>query len=308
MKNSHKTQTHKSPRFDLEFTKKELLKVNQDCLRLSHQYSVSFYAMLTFDFSLHIMNEALCNILGCNDNVLLQTDFRELIIPDDRNRFRNLLSGLNSQSETSAFCEKLCLYLKGKYIWVNVTAILMHSNQDQPSFYVLLMDVVSTRKQTTDESDHLKQKLLSFSEFAIGNDNPEIKRPAEEPTGLINKENRLSNDMLAFVFDQSNEMVFILDENTKIVFANKKACEFLGYNKSELLTICIEDIAPHFKEEVEMQSSVADHQSDGTSIIEMFFKTKDRGSYLVEVKISLFQSTEWYFLYMANDISGSIQE
>jgi PAS domain S-box-containing protein len=305
--NGHKIKTHRSLRYDPVFSEKELLRINRVCLQLSYQYSVSCYAMVTFDFSLHLVNEALCDMLRCSKSVLLQTDIRELFNPDDRIRFSDLLENQKTQSETSAYCEKIRLGLNGKYIWVNVTTFLMPSTLYQSSFYVLLMDVVSLRRLAVIESDSVKQKLLSVSEFTPGHDNTEIRRPTEESIEVIDKRSRLSNDMLAFAFDQTNEMVFITDENNKIVFTNMKACEFLGYSQSELLTISIEDIAPNFEEEVQMQLPLIDYQSVDFSIIEMYYKTKDQRSYLFEVKISQYITSERYFLYIANDISSRTQ-
>jgi len=74
-----------------------------------------------------------------------------------------------------------------------------------------------------------------------------------------------------------------------------------------MLMLCIEDIAPHFKEEVQIQYPMVAHQNDGSSIIEMYYKTKDQQSYLVEVKISVYKTSEHYFIYSANDLSSRTQ-
>lgn len=114
-------------------------------------------------------------------------------------------------------------------------------------------------------------------------------------------------DLLSFALDQCEDIIMVIDENTRIIFINSKARELLGYHENEVLTMHIEDVAPNFREEILMQFPNIDFQSLGSSIINMYYKTKDQRSFLVEVKISPFVSSKCYFSLVAKDISVNTQ-
>ena len=123
------------------------------------------------------------------------------------------------------------------------------------------------------------------------------------------KEKELRNrlDMLTFVLNRSDEIILIVDENTNIIFANEKASEALGYSQDELLSLHIANVAPNFKEEVLLQFPLVGLPSHGSSIMEMVYKTKDKRSFQVEVKISPYMSSQCYFSLVAKDITVNTQ-
>ena len=135
------------------------------------------------------------------------------------------------------------------------------------------------------EHGHLKQVLRSS-----------YLRPVNPGKGLF-----------IFSLDQSDEMVLIVDKNHNIIFSNKKACETLGYKREELLLLNISDIAPNFDEEIQVQSPLAERQSDGSMIIDMYYKIKDRRTFPVEVKISSYSSSGDYLSFVAKDITNRRQ-
>ena len=295
-------QMHRISRYNPIYTNKELVRINTACLQLAHEYPVTCYAMITPDYVLHLANNALCKILGCKEYELLQTDIRELIKPDERSGFSDLLEKQKTQSETSAYGEKICLCFNGRYVWVNIRAISMQSPQNQPSFYILLMDFVSFRRLATVESDNVRQKILSIPEFVVRHDDTKRMRTTGESMD-IKKRNSLSNEMLAFALDQTDDIVLITDENTKIIFTNQKACELLGYSQDQLLAMHIADIAPDMEDELNAHFPLAGNDTEASSVVQMFCKTRNKRVFPVEVKISPCKFFESYFFFVAKEIS-----
>lgn len=133
--------------------------------------------------------------------------------------------------------------------------------------------------------------------------------PEYDSNTPANKEQLLQNkiEMMNFVLDQCEEILFVIDVNTNIIFSNERASESLGYPHEELLNMQIVDVAPNFREEVLLQIPNAGIQQQGSTTMEMIFKTKDHQSLQVEVKISPFISSQCYFSIVAKDITVHTQ-
>jgi PAS domain S-box-containing protein len=56
-----------------------------------------------------------------------------------------------------------------------------------------------------------------------------------------------SLELMQFAVDRSNDSIYWLDPNARIVYANESACKRLGYTKQEMLRLTIHDIDPEFK-------------------------------------------------------------
>ena len=53
-----------------------------------------------------------------------------------------------------------------------------------------------------------------------------------------------SESLYRALFEQANEAIFLEDDNLRIVDANPRACDLLGYGRDELLSARLEDILP----------------------------------------------------------------
>lgn len=158
-------------------------------------------------------------------------------------------------------------------------------------------------------------KFLAHDIHSVINPSTGMRKPEKTPpqTKLFLPDLTVNNgteiqDRLgvpAFAFDQSDEIVIVCDESTNIVFVNKKACKSLGYSQDELLAMSISDIAPNIDEEILVQSSLVDYDTEGSIIIDVYLKAKTKTAFPVEVKISSFMSGNRYFSFVARDISAS---
>jgi len=103
----------------------------------------------------------------------------------------------------------------------------------------------------------------------------------------IQKKQEENKDLYRNFFQLSNDCIIIHDLNGKIIEVNKKALNKLGYNKTELLKLNINDLHP---QEVLSQAKAAFQklQKDGFIQFEIEFRRKNGQIFPAEVSSSLF--------------------
>ena len=88
---------------------------------------------------------------------------------------------------------------------------------------------------------------------------------------------------------------FIVNEDISFVFVNKKACELLGYTRSELLALSVLDVVPDFGSGILTTLSSGYGGSDCSVNIHAYCLTKDQQSLPVEIRISPITPVECSF-------------
>ncbi|OQX96475.1 hypothetical protein B6I21_00885 [candidate division KSB1 bacterium 4572_119] len=105
------------------------------------------------------------------------------------------------------------------------------------------------------------------------------------------------------LFEKANDAVFLETVDGKILEANKKACELLGYQRSELLKLSVLDIVPNHIQE-KLPDIIKEDISKGTAFIETENVRKDGSLVPVEVSISLMKvDQQQLVLAIARDIT-----
>ncbi|WP_257791527.1 MULTISPECIES: PAS domain S-box protein [unclassified Massilia] len=94
------------------------------------------------------------------------------------------------------------------------------------------------------------------------------------------------------LFDQAGDAIIITDVHTKIVDANRRACEGLGYSHEELLQLSTVDIDADFRSYNDVVSTL---QTDQTQLIRGLKRRKDGSTFSAEVQISRFEEDENVF-------------
>jgi len=104
---------------------------------------------------------------------------------------------------------------------------------------------------------------------------------------LINIENENRLLLTQFSVENSSISVFRIEEpEGRIVYANKKACESLGYTKEELYKLTVFDIDPIFTKE-KWQKYKIEIKDKMTTVIESYHQRKDGTQFPVEVNINI---------------------
>lgn len=74
--------------------------------------------------------------------------------------------------------------------------------------------------------------------------NLKLSREKEERCRL---ENRLV--LMSYALDHIREAAFLINEDGRLVYVNNEACSSLGYDRNELLNMCVADVVPDFPAE-----------------------------------------------------------
>ena len=154
---------------------------------------------------------------------------------------------------------------------------------------IVSQDILSIiRNSVTTKTE--KETIQSINEFSTGK------------TAKKSKKKQNVDGILSTVLDQSDEIIFVIDDTTNVVFVNQMTCELLGYEKDEILELNILDIAPNIEEEIRMLLKVPSYNEEDLLIIDVYYKSKDNVSFLVEVEILRIVSVGDYFCFRAKDI------
>lgn len=109
--------------------------------------------------------------------------------------------------------------------------------------------------------------------------------------------------LTAFALDQVQEEAILVDDQARILYANRQACSALGYRREELLGLTVSDFDPGMAVE-NVRTFIEELQQQGTSTFESTHRTRDGQRYPVEVTANYFQ---WeggdYVVGLARDIT-----
>jgi PAS domain S-box-containing protein len=94
------------------------------------------------------VNRRLCEILGYEHNYLLSTTFQNITHPDDLDKdLKYVTQMLNNEIQT--YCiEKRYLRANGETIWTNLTVSLVRDENNEPQYFISVIEDINERKQT----------------------------------------------------------------------------------------------------------------------------------------------------------------
>lgn len=109
--------------------------------------------------------------------------------------------------------------------------------------------------------------------------------------------------------NQSGEAIFVIDpETTSFLYVNEKACESLGYSRSELLNMGVMEIETKLSEEKLWKEHVKLIKSVDSLVLEGEHKRKDETVFPVEVNAKyVSEGSEHYIVVAARDITERLK-
>lgn len=133
----------------------------------------------------------------------------------------------------------------------------------------------------------------------------------EEPFGIcaicmdITKQRETEEELGKFKFfsENANDAHFLINQEMRILYANKLACERLGYSQSELLQLSIPDIAPLFQKQRVLE--LFEQCRRGRSPpFEALHRRKDGSMFPVEITSTVLEfKREWLMFSTVRDIT-----
>ena len=106
-----------------------------------------------------------------------------------------------------------------------------------------------------------------------------------------------------FFSDNAADMLMLTDETTSICYANRAACEALGYRQDELLNMKVPDIDPRNSEK-EVKAIIDQGKEQWTPPFETVHRRRDGTEFSVEITARAMQfNGEWLCFTSARDIT-----
>jgi diguanylate cyclase (GGDEF)-like protein/PAS domain S-box-containing protein len=120
----------------------------------------------------------------------------------------------------------------------------------------------------------------------------------------VRKKARLRIDILQFAIDNAVDAIYMSDQDARIFYANKRACETTGYSSDELMAMTVYDLDPACTPEI-FQSIWDDAHAGALETIERHHRKKDGSLYPVEISVnnSVYDGFP-YSCTFARDITG----
>lgn len=100
------------------------------------------------------VNPRFCEISGYDADTLIRTGFQQITHPDDLNADEALLARLNAGELPRYSMEKRYIRADGTVIWINLTVAMVRDDDDQPEFYVAVIEDLSDLRQASFEAMH----------------------------------------------------------------------------------------------------------------------------------------------------------
>jgi PAS domain S-box-containing protein len=167
----------------------DALRESEARFRLSFEHASIGKSLTRVDGRLAKVNQSLCDLLGYSPEELKTKVFADITHPDDLAASRECVRCLLAGERLNYRMEKRYICKDGHIIWTDVSTVLIRNEAGTPLNFITHVIDITNRKQAE----------------------LEITRTARE---------------WQITFDSSNDAIFILDQNQKILRWNKTAANF----------------------------------------------------------------------------------
>jgi PAS domain S-box-containing protein len=225
--------------------------------RLAFENAPIGMAVVDFDYSLRRVNAALCKALGYTSHELLAKKFVEITHADDVVRDTNLADKLFRGEIPSYRIEKRFVRKDGTLAWLDVTAILIRGDNDDPLYGLAMVENITDRKRSDEALRTSEERYRSFvvnsSEgiWRFDLEQPvDVKLPADEQLSLFYKYAYLAecNDAMARMhgYERADDIVGLRFGDTGFAShpANISSMRKLISGNYRLIDLQTEDLVP----------------------------------------------------------------
>ncbi|MDD1693759.1 MAG: PAS domain S-box protein [Methanoregula sp.] len=250
------------------------------------------------------VNETYCRAVGKTREELVGRPFKPLISPEDADRIQVHLAGLSVQYPVGTI----------EYRVVMANGELRHQRwQDRAlfnsrgevdtinSFGIDITEQVMTSRKLKKTQETLEESIVNRTE--------ELRGINRQLYSEIAQRERMEEQLLLaqFAMDRATDMVFWINQDARIRYANDVAAEGLLYPKNELLDCMFGDVVPFYSLE-EWDRLWMDLKNGSQVSRETHFVKKDGTSFPADVRLTYLEYRGKEFVYCSSrDLSERIR-
>jgi PAS domain S-box-containing protein len=227
------------------------------------------------------VNEPYFLAVGKTREELIGRLFKPIVSPEDAEKIKNRFSRLTVQNPVGMI-EYRTVMAKGEARWQRWLDRALFNNRGECSGYIScgidITDLVFAQQRLKKTKDTLEETIINRT-----NELQEINRHLY--TEMAERE-RIEQQLLhtQFAMDNAADMVFWINRNARVHYANKAAIQFLGYTADQLFDIPFGNIFPTYSL-TKWDSAWERLKTEGKIASETSILRKDESQVPVEVVI-----------------------
>ncbi|MFH7243462.1 MAG: PAS domain S-box protein [Spirulina sp.] len=105
------------------------------------------------------VNQTLCDLVGYSREELQRLTFQDITHPEDLDTDLAYVQEMLNRQRTSYTMEKRYIRKDGRIVWINLTVSLVWNNQNQPDYFISVIQDISQAKQNQETLRHYTQRL-----------------------------------------------------------------------------------------------------------------------------------------------------
>ena len=195
------------------------------------------------DGTIRFVNETYCRAAGKPKEDLMGRPFKPLVSPEDAEKIRRHLGKLTVQYPVGTI-EYKTVMANGEVRWQRWKDRAQFGNRGEllgyQSYGLDITELVSTRQKLDRSQETLQETINSQTE--------ELREINRQLYTEIAAREGVEQQLLAtqFAMDNAADMVFWVNQNARIQYANRHAADVLGYAPDELKDAVFTEIFPAF--------------------------------------------------------------
>jgi PAS domain S-box-containing protein len=130
--------------------------------RLVFEHAPIGMAIVGIDYRMQKVNPSLCEALGYSQEELLSKTFIEITHPDDVNKDKELADKLFQGDIPSYRLEKRFITKDGRLSWLDLSAFVIRTEQNEPAFGLAMVENITERKRAEEALRTSEERYRSF--------------------------------------------------------------------------------------------------------------------------------------------------